>query len=81
MALLRSEIRVYYVLTVIISSTLSAGLMLASLNARLYTAADAEKFLRMAVPAAVCELVLFGVAAWILTEWNVRRIEKKVCEV
>ena len=55
--------------------------MLASLNARLYTAADAEKFLRMAVPAAVCELVLFGVAAWILTEWNVRRIEKKVCEV
>lgn len=80
-ALLRSEIRVYYVLTVMISSALSAGLMFASLKARLYTAADAEKFLRTAAPAAVCELALFGAAVWILTEWNIRRIEKNVCEV
>lgn len=80
-ALLRSEIRVYYVLTVVISGVLSAGLMLGSLRARLYTAADVRRFLGMAAPAAVCELVLFGVAAWILTEWNIRRIEKKVCEV
>ncbi len=80
-ALLRSEIRVYYILTVIFSGVLSVGLVLGSLHARLYTEADAERLLRMIVPPAVCELVLFGAAVCILTEWNIRRIEKKVCEV
>lgn len=80
-ALLRSEIRVYYILTVLFSGVLSACLVLGSLNARLYGAADAQRLLRMILLAAVCELALFGVAAWILTEWNIRRIEKKMCEV
>lgn len=81
MALLRSEIRVYYILTVVFSGVLSAGLVFGGMSARLYTAAEAGKLLQMLVPASVCEMILFGVVVWILTEWNIRRIEKKVCEV
>ena len=81
MSLLRSEMRIYYILTVVISGALSAGLVSGSLKARLYETPDVNELLKVLVPLAVCEMVLFGIAVWILTEWNIRRIEKKVCEV
>ena len=75
-ALLRSEMRVYYILTVLISGVLSAALILLTMKARLYEAADAAGLLKTAVPFGVCELIAFGAVMWILTEYNVRRIER-----
>lgn len=80
-ALLRSEIRVYYILTVLVAGGLSAGLVQGTIHARLYEAADAVRILQMLVPSAVCEMAVFGVIMWIMTEYHIRQIEKKVCEV
>ena len=79
--LLRSEMRVYYILTVLITGALSAGLVCGTAAARLYEAADAEMLFRMTAPFALCEMAVFGIVMWALTEWNIRRIEKKVSEV
>lgn len=75
-ALLRSEMRVYYILTVLISGVLSAALILLTMRARLYEAADAARLLKAAVPFGVCEMIAYGAVMWILTEYNVRRIER-----
>ncbi len=80
-ALIRSEIRVYYILTALVAGTLSAGLVYGSLRARLYEEDVQERFLRMLIPSAAGELIMFGILAWLLTEWNIRQIEKKVGEV
>lgn len=79
--LLRSEMRVYYILTVLVSCVLSAGLITGTVMARIYEAADISRLVRMIIPFAFCELLIFGVIVWALTEWNIRQIERKVCEV
>lgn len=80
-ALLRSEIRVYYILTALTAGALSAGLAYGSLKARLYEADDWARLLRMLIPSAAGEMMMFGIMAWLLTEWNIRQIEKKAGEV
>ncbi len=80
-ALLRSEMRVYYILTVLVAGILSAGLSHGSIMARLYEPADAGKFLTWLIPSAVCEMAVFGIMVWLLTERNIRQIEKTAGEV
>lgn len=80
-ALLRSEIKVYYFLTIFLSGGLSAGLVQGIIRARLYGPADIESLLHGLIPFVVCEMAVFGVIVWILTEYNIRQIEKTVCEV
>lgn len=80
-ALFRSEIRTYYILTVAAAGALSVGLVYGIVAARLYAAADAKRFLGMLIPSAVCEMAFFGIITWLLTEWNIRQIEKKAGEV
>ncbi len=80
-ALLRSEIRVYYILTVLVSGILSAGLTYGSITARLYETSAAGKLLERLIPSAVCEMIVFGIMIWLLTEWNIRQIEKTAGEV
>ena len=80
-ALLRSEIRVYYILTVLVSGILSAGLTYGSITARLYETSAAGKLLERLIPSAVCEMIVFGIMVWLLTEWNIRQIEKTAGEV
>ncbi|MEY8480338.1 hypothetical protein AALD74_00590 [Lachnospiraceae bacterium 48-21] len=46
-----------------------------------WSLASAPWFLRMLIPSAAGELIMFGILAWLLTEWNIRQIEKKVGEV
>ena len=80
-ALFRSEIRTYYILTVAAAGAVSVGLVYGIVAARLYAAADAKRFLGMLIPSAVCEMAFFGIITWLLTEWNIRQIEKKAGEV
>ena len=80
-ALLRSEIRVYYILTVLVSGILSVGLTYGSITARLYETSAAGKLLERLIPSAVCEMIVFGIMVWLLTEWNIRQIEKTAGEV
>ncbi len=80
-ALLRSEMRIYYLLTVLVSGILSAGLVQGTIRARLYGPSDTGELFSGLIPFVVCEMAAFGVIVWILTEYNIRRIEKKAGEV
>lgn len=80
MALLRSEMWVYYVLTVLVSGALSACIVHGTVKARLYEAADVSALLQRLVPFAVCEMIVFGIIMWLLTEYYIRQIMKAARE-
>lgn len=79
--LLHGEMKVYYLIVSAVSAVFSAMLLAATFSARLYSAADIKALLIKIVPFGIGELLLFGGMVWLLTEINIRQIEKKIREV
>lgn len=78
--LFRWEMGVYYLIVAVISGGLSTALLLATFHARLYVAEDIRAILAKLLPFGVLELAALGILMWMLTEWNIRQIEKKIRE-
>lgn len=79
--LIRWEMGTYYLLVTLVSAVISVILLFATFHARLYGPADINAMLEKLIPFIVCELAASGVVMWLLTEWNIRQIEKKIKEV
>lgn len=79
--LLRWEMRIYYIIVAVVSAVTSMAAVFATFHARLYGAEDIKTMLAKILPFGVCELAALGVVMWVLTEWNIYQIEKKIGEV
>ncbi len=76
--ILRSEMRIYYIVTLLISAAVSAALIWATFRARFYEPADITFMLKRIIPFALCEYAELGLVMAFLTECEVRRIERKL---
>lgn len=75
-AILRVELRVYYIVMLVISAAVSAALVWATFHARFYEPADITFMLKRILPFALCEYAEFGLVMAFMTEREVRRIER-----
>lgn len=78
--LMRWEMGMYYLIVAAFCAGISIALLLATFHARLYTAQDIKAILGKILPFGVLELVSLGILMWMLTEWNIRQVEKKTRE-
>ena len=78
--LVRWEMGVYYSIVALCSAGLSTALLLATFHARIYTAEDIKMISAKLLPFGVSELAALGILMWVLTEWNIRQVEKKTRE-
>lgn len=78
--LIRWEMGMYYLTVSVLSAGISIALLFAAFHARLYTAQDIKAILGKILPFGVLELAALGILIWMLTEWNIRQIEKKARE-
>lgn len=74
--ILRAEMRVYYIVTVITSAAVSVSLIWGAFSARFYEAADEMFMLKRIIPFSICEYAELGLIIAFLTEREIRRIEK-----
>lgn len=78
--LVRWEMGVYYSIVAACSAGISTALLFATFHARLYTAEDIKMILAKLLPFGILELAVLGILMWMLTEWNIRQVEKKTRE-
>ena len=71
---------VYQPLGALCSAGLSTALLLTTVHARIYTAEDIKMISAKLLPFGVSELAALGILMWVLTEWNIRQVEKKTRE-
>ena len=78
--LFRWEMGVYYLVVAACSAGLSTALLFATFRARLYGAEDIKMISAKLLPFGALELAALGILMWMLTEWNIRQVEKKTRE-
>lgn len=77
-ALLRRELRVYYLTLLAVSVLVGGSIVFGTFQARFYERAEQIFLLRRIVPFGVCELLEFGLVMKLMTEREISRLEKEV---
>lgn len=74
--LIRFEMRIYYIIIMVLSLAVSSGITAATFHARMYTAADVRMMLKWMASFAAADMLLFGIVVLILTEIYIRWLER-----